>query len=316
MKALYFNDFGDNSVLRYGNIDSPQINADQLLVKTKYIGLNFADIYRRRGTYHIEKHQPYINGYEGLGEVVAVGNHVNTFKLGDKVFFVDVPFANAEYVSVPTENAINVPTNLDYKIIAAVGLQGLTADFLAHDLGKNKPGNNVFIHGISGGVGQILSQMLTSDGMNVYGTTSTPAKQSLALQQGAKKVFLRTAPWDQDYYGKFDTIYDGIGKTLEQSLSLVINKGKVIFYGMSGGNPPKIDPVKLLTQSKSLLTGDLWDYLSNASERENRSQRLFKYLKEGKIKISDPTTFPLSEGQKAYEYLESGKSTGKILLVP
>ncbi|MDV7758475.1 zinc-binding dehydrogenase [Liquorilactobacillus mali] len=316
MKALYFNDFGDNSVLRYGNIDSPQINADQLLVKTKYIGLNFADIYRHRGTYHIEKHQPYINGYEGLGEVVAVGNHVNTFKLGDKVFFVDVPFANAEYVSVPTENAINVPTNLDYKIIAAVGLQGLTADFLAHDLGKNKPGNNVFIHGISGGVGQILSQMLTSDGMNVYGITSTPAKQSLALQQGAKKVFLRTAPWDQDYYGKFDTIYDGIGKTLEQSLSLVINKGKVIFYGMSGGNPPKIDPVKLLTQSKSLLTGDLWDYLSNTSERENRSQRLFKYLKEGKIKISDPTTFPLSEGQKAYEYLESGKSTGKILLVP
>ena len=85
---------------------------------------------------------------------------------------------------------------------------------------------------------------------------------------------------------------------------------------MSGGNPPKIDPIKLLTQSKSLLTGDLWDYLTSAIERKKRSQRLFKYLKEGKIKISDPTTFPLSEGQKAYEYLESGKSTGKILLVP
>lgn len=316
MKALYFNNFGDNSVLKYGNIQSPQINAEQILVKTQFIGLNFADIYRRRGTYHIEKHHPYINGYEALGEVVAVGSHINDFKLGDTVFFVDVPFANAEYVSVPSENAIIVPENLDPKIIASVGLQGLTADFLAHDLGKNLPGNNVFIHGISGGVGQILSQMLTSDGINVYGITSTLAKQTLALQQGAVKVFLRNTPWNQNLNGKFDTIYDGVGKTLEQSLALATNKGKVIFYGMSGGNPPKIDPIKLLNQSKSILTGDLWDYLSNAIERKKRSQRLFSYFQENKIKISEPTIFSLANGQKAYEYLESGKSAGKILLKP
>ncbi len=316
MKALYFNDFGDNSVLKYGDINSPQINANQILVKTQFIGLNFADIYRRRGTYHIEKHQPYINGYEALGEVVAIGNHVNEVKLKDKVFFVDVPFANAEYVSAPSENAIRVPENLDSKVVASVGLQGLTADFLAHDLGKNMPGGNVFIHGISGGVGQILSQILTSDGMNVYGSTSTSAKQNLALNQGAVKVFLRTTPWSQSLKGKFDTIYDGVGKTLEQSLSLATNKGKVVFYGMAGGNPPKIDPLKLLVQSKSILTGDLWDYLNSADERKKRSQRLFSYFQKGKIRVSEPTIFPLSEGQKAYEYLESGKSAGKILLRP
>lgn len=299
MKALYFEDFGDSSVLTYGELPTPIIGDDDLLVKITLIGLNYADIYRRKGEYHIEKHLPYINGYEGVGTIIACGSNVEQFRKGDDILFVDVPFANAEQVLVPVENAIKIPARLDKKLVASIGLQGLTADFLAHDLGKNQPGENVFVHGISGGVGQILSQILSADGINVYGATSTVEKQQLALAQGAKKVFLRNSEWEKGYTSFFDTVYDGIGITLADSISLIKNRGKVVFFGMAGGNPPEIDFVRLFSQSKSILTGDLWDYLTSSKEREFRSERLFSYFQDEKIQISEPTIFPLAQGKKA-----------------
>lgn len=81
MKALYFETFGGSEVLQYGELPCPVINEHEVLVEVEYIGLNFADIYRRRGEYHIEKHTPYINGYEGAGVIVEVGAKVTKQKL-------------------------------------------------------------------------------------------------------------------------------------------------------------------------------------------------------------------------------------------
>lgn len=83
--------------------------------------------------------------------------------MGKNVLFVDVPFANAELVSVPSDHLIFLPQEIDLKLAASVGLQGLTADFLAHDLGQNAPNDKSFVTGISDGVGQILAQMLIAD---------------------------------------------------------------------------------------------------------------------------------------------------------
>lgn len=316
MKALYFESFGSSNVLQYGELPAPVVANKELLVQMEYIGLNYADIYRRKGNYYIEEHIPYINGYEGVGIVIELGTAVTDYKVGDKVLFVDVPFANAELVAVPEENAIRIPKSVDSQLAASIGLQGLTADFLAHDLGVNQVNDHVFVHGISGGVGQILSQMLTADGVKVYGITSTEEKQKLALNQGAEMVFLRNTGWESNYHSFFDTVYDGVGSTLLDSISLLKNRGKVVFFGMAGGTPPAIDFIKLLSQSKSILTGDLWDYLTSSDERKERSSRLFKYFEDGKIVTSPPTIYSLQEGQKAHDLLESGKSIGKILLQP
>lgn len=316
MKGLYFKDFGDSDVLRYGELDDPQINQNELLIQMKYAGLNFADIYRRRGNYHIEKHDPYINGYEGVGTIVEAGNEATNFKVGETILFVDVPFSNAELVKIPQQHAIAIPKELDLESVASIGLQGLTADFLAHDLGKNIEGDRVFIHGISGGVGQILSQMLKADGMSIYGVTSSVEKKELAMNQGANEVFLRADFWVDENKNTFDTVYDGVGVTLNQSIQLTKKKGKVVLFGMAGGNPPQVDFIDLLTNSKSILTGDLWDYLTSYEDRKERSSRLFRYFIEDKINVSKPTLFSLADGKKAHDYLESGKSAGKVLLVP
>lgn len=169
MRALYFNEFGSADVLRYGELADPTITASDVLVQTAYIGLNYADIYRRRGTYHIESHDPYINGYEGVGTVVAVGADVAHVGLGERVLFVDVPLANAELVRVPADHIIQVPDSLSNQDVASIGLQGLTADFLVHDLVQNVAGKRVLVHGISGGVGQLLAQILVAQGAEVTG---------------------------------------------------------------------------------------------------------------------------------------------------
>lgn len=301
--------------MKFGEVPTPQLELNEVLVRTDYIGLNFADIYRRRGTYLIEKSSPYIDGYEAAGTIAAVGADVSNKNIGKKVLFVDVPLANAEFVALPCEKQIDLPAEISTKTAATIGLQGLTADFLAHDLAQNFPGDQVFITGVSGGVGQLLAQILIADGVRVFGSASSAAKQHAALALGVEGVVsMRDPRWKQGLTGRFDTVFDGIGKTLNDSIELLRHRGKVVFFGMAGGNPPTVDLVDLLTHSKSILTGDLWDYLTSFSERKKRSARLFSYLAKGAIKVREPTVFPLAEGKAAHDYLESGKNIGKVLL--
>lgn len=315
MKALYFNKFGTSDVLKFGEVPTPSLKRNEVLVRTDYIGLNFADIYRRRGTYPIEKNNPYIDGYEAAGTIAAVGADVSNKNIGKKVLFVDVPLANAEFVALPREKQIDLPVDVSTKTAATIGLQRLTADFLAHDLAQNSPGDQVFITGVSGGVGRLLAQILIADGVRVFGSASSIPKQQAALALGVEGVVSTRDPyWKQGFTGQFDTVFDGVGKTLNDSIELLHPRGKVVFFGMAGGNPPTVDLADLLAHSKSILTGDLWDYLTSFSERKKRSARLFSYLAKGTIKVCEPTVFPLAEGKAAHDYLESGKNIGKVLL--
>ena len=85
---------------------------------------------------------------------------------------------------------------------------------------------------------------------------------------------------------------------------------------MAGGDPDPIDPRMLMDTSKTLTGGDLWNVLTSHEERVVRSNELFRWMEEEKLKVSAPTTFALHDGQEAHRYLESRKSTGKILLIP
>lgn len=85
---------------------------------------------------------------------------------------------------------------------------------------------------------------------------------------------------------------------------------------MAAGRPSQVDFIDLLAHSKSILTGDLWDFLTSFEARKTRSERLFHYFLQGKIKTTEPQVFSLADGKIAHDFLESGQSTGKILLKP
>lgn len=318
MKALTFSKFGGPDVLEYIDVPMPRMKASTVLVRMKAIGLNYADIYRRKGNYHLEGKPPFIAGYEGAG--VIVKSNIATYKIGDAVAFADVEFANAEFVCVPEENIIPLSHGADFTLAASVLLQGLTAQYLANDSHVVKTGETVLIHAASGGVGQILTQICKFKGAEVIGLTRDAAKRQIISDNGADYSVILDDNWPEQVneitnMKGVDVVYDSVGSTLMDSFAVTKDCGHVVFFGMSGGDPNPIDPRMLMDTSKTLSGGDLWSYLTSAKERCARANQLFSWIANGHIKIKDPVIFNLSEGQQAHEFLESGKSSGKVLLV-
>lgn len=316
MKALTFSTFGGPEVLQYIDIPEPELKQGELLVQMKAIGLNYADVYRRQGNYHLKGSPPFIAGYEGAG-VIVNANGADRFKIGDRICFADVPFANAELVAVPVTHAIPLSNSISFETAAAVMLQGLTAQYLVQDSYEVKKNDTVLIHACAGGVGTLLVQICKMKGAKVIGLTSSEQKRNTALANGCDQVFLYSEDWVQLCKQEIiSVVYESVGSTIVQSFETVKETGAVVFYGFAGGNPPHIDPRMLMDGSKKLIGGDLWSYLTSKEERINRSSLLFDWITSGKINIAAPTVFALKDGRKAHELLESRKSTGKIVLIP
>jgi NADPH:quinone reductase len=319
MKALTLSTFGSSDVLEYREISAPELKAGEILVEMRTIGLNFADVMRRNGVYPMRGNAPYINGFEGAGIVKDPNNH-SGFKPGDRVAFADVPFANAELVAVPYENAIPLPDEISFETAASIMLQGLTAHFLTADSHKIKPGETALIHAAAGGVGQLLIQVCKILGAKVIGLTSSKDKREVALSLGADAVFL----YDDDWKAKVleicpngvDVVYESVGTTMETSIAVTKILGQIVLFGLAGGKLELGNPLWIIAHSKTITGGDLWNYLTSREERVRRSAQFFEWVIAGKIKVAPPTIFRLSEGKKAHDLMEGRHSTGKILMVP
>jgi NADPH2:quinone reductase len=321
MKALCFDRFGAADVLEYRDLPDPRPGAGELLVRTSAIGLNFADVYRRQGNYHLRGSPPWVLGYEGAGVIEALGDGVSGFAIGDRVGFADVPFANAELVVVPEERAIPLPASISFETAAAILLQGLTAHYLTQDSHDVLLGETVLVHAAAGGVGLLLTQMVSALGGRVLALTSSATKGEAAYEAGAESVALYSEDWviaALRFSGGLgvDVVYDSVGSTLEDSFLATRTGGHVVFYGMAGGDPKPVDPRMLMDTSKTLTGGDLWNVLTSAQERRSRAHQLFDWLEAGQLTLSPPTLFPLAKGADAHRLLESRRSTGKILLIP
>ncbi|MFC4455347.1 quinone oxidoreductase [Deinococcus sonorensis] len=319
MKALTFSSFGGPEVLEYREVADPVLQPGEVLVRTHAIGLNFADVYRRQGRYHLSGTPPYIAGYEAAG-TVEFAPAGSPFRVGDRVAFADSPFANAERVAVPEERLIPLPDDVPFDTAAALLLQGLTAQFLTRDSHPVQAGEAVLVHAAAGGVGLLLVQLARDLGARVLGVTSSEAKAALALEAGAAQVAL----YDHDWVGAarafapggVDAAFDSVGSTLPRSLDAVRIGGRVVFYGMAGGDPPLVDPRVLMDTSKTLTGGDLWNVLRSAPDRRTRAAELFERVRRGALHVRIAGRFPLADGAQAHRLLESRASSGKVLLVP
>lgn len=321
MKALCFRQFGGPEVLRIEEVPDPALTEGHALVRMKAIGLNFADVYRRRGNYHLQGEPPYIAGYEGAGIVEAVEGS-SGLRVGDRVAFADSPFANAEIVRVPLDRLIPLPEDIDFETAAALLLQGLTAQYLTRDSHALGAGETALVHAAAGGVGLLLSQIARLRGARVLGLTSSEEKRAAALDASADAVALYDEDWvaitrrfGADQAG-VDVAYDAVGATLLQSLRAVRTGGHVVFYGMAGGDPAPVDPRVLMDESKSLTGGDLWNVLRTREDRVSRAGELFGWVREGRLRVRVAGRFSLAEGAQAHAFLESRAAIGKVLLIP
>ncbi len=319
MKALTLSSFGNSDVLEYQEVNDPALQGTEILVEMKTIGLNFADLMRRNGVYPMRGKAPYINGFEGAGIVKDNNGHAE-FRTGDRVAFADVPFANADLVAAPFDNLIPLPDEISFETAASIMLQGLTAHFLTSDSHRIKKGETVLIHAAAGGVGQLLIQVCKILGAKVIGLASSESKKQIALSLGADTVFLYSQEWETKVLeicpNGVDVVYESIGTTMESSLAVTRILGQVVFFGMAGGKLELGNPLWIIAYSKTIIGGDLWNYLTSREQRLRRAKIFFDWIIDGKIKISAPTVFKLSEGKKAHDFMEGRHSTGKVLMIP
>ena len=172
MHALVFHGFGGADVLRFEPVPDPVPGPAQALVRMRAIGVNFADVYRRKGNYHLAGTPPWILGYEGAGEVVAAPAG-SGLQPGQRVGFADSPFANAELCAVDVDRLIPLPDDIAFDTAAASLLQGLTAQYLCRDSYAVRAGDWAVVHAAAGGVGLLLVQILRHLGARVVGIAST-----------------------------------------------------------------------------------------------------------------------------------------------
>jgi len=316
MKALYFRRFGGPDVLEYGDVAEPPLPENGAIVRLRAIGLNFADVYRRRGNYHLAGLPPYIAGYEGAGVVEEKGPQSPSWlQPGLRVAFADSPFANAELAAVDASRLIPLPDDIDDETAAAVLLQGLTAQYLVRDSKQVRAGERVVVHAAAGGVGLLLVQILKIIGAYVIALVSSEEKAAAARDAGADEVGVYARDWPAISQNA-DVIYDSVGTTLDASIDAVRNGGTVVFYGMSGGDPAAVDPRRLMDGSKTLTGGDLWNVLTSHEERVRRANELFAWIRSGQLRVRIAKRFSLAEGSQAHAFLESRGSIGKVLLIP
>lgn len=321
MKAISFTQTGSAEVLRWTDLPDPTPGPEEVIVRIEAVGVNFADIYRRRGEYPSEPPSPFVLGHEGAGVIHAVGNEVKNFSIGDRVAFAHVPRSNAELVKAPAWKVIPLPADISFETAASILLQGLTAHYLTHDSYKVRPGDKVLVHSASGGVGLLLLQITKALGAQTVGTVSSAGKVPVAKSAGADHVVVRGAgDWKRSVlewsHGQgVMAAYDAIGSTLEETLSVVRPHGTTVYFGWAGGKPPKIDPAILMDDSKSLVGGELWSHIATNEALKNRSEQLFSWLREGVITTNISKRYHMSQAARAHQDLESGTTTGKILLV-
>ena len=321
MHALTFSSFGGPDVLEWIDLPDPVAAPGVAIVRTVAIGLNFADIYRRQGRYHLAGSPPWIAGYEAAGTIAALhpDDAAGDWRIGQRVAFADSAYANAELVAVPLDKLIRLPEYVAFDTVAAVLLQGLTAQFLSADSYAIHAGDSVLIHAAGGGVGLLLTQLATARGATVIALASSKDKRAAALQAGAQGAIDSGEGWVERIRAALpdgaDVVYDSIGRTLPDSLALARTGGTVVFYGMAAGDPDPVDPRLLMDRSLSLVGGDLWNVLTSARARQSRADLLFAAIRDGKLQVPIAARFALSDGARAHALLEGRGVSGKVLLI-
>ncbi|MEO7251312.1 MAG: zinc-binding dehydrogenase [Arenimonas sp.] len=322
MHSLTFSRFGSPDVLEWTALPDPLPAPGVAVVRTRAIGLNFADIYRRQGRYHLAGSPPWIAGYEAAGEIAGLHpeDANGRFRIGQRVAFADSPFANAELVAAKLSHLIALPDDIGFDTAAALLLQGLTAQFLLEDSHAVRAGERLLVHAAGGGVGLLLLQLARAKGAETIALASSSEKRQAALAAGAAHVIDSGEGWVERVRALaplgVDVVYDSIGRTLGESLALARTGGTVVFYGMAAGDPDPVDPRVLMDRSLTLVGGDLWNVLISSKARQQRADRLFEAVREGRLQVQISARVALRDGAQAHALLEGRGTAGKVLLIP
>lgn len=323
---------GEPEVLQLQDVPEPKIQKDtQILVRLHAAGINPIDTkLRKRGTFYPDQ-MPAILGCDGAGVVEAVGSGVQLFRVGDEVYFCDGGLGKpgtgnyAEFTVVDERFVAPKPKSLSFAEAAATPLVLITAWESLYDRGRLEAGQNVLIHAGAGGVGHVAIQLAKLKGAQVCTTIGSQEKARLVRQLGADHaIFYKQTDFVKaalDWTGGegVDLAFDTVGdKTFYDTVPAVRVYGDLVTIlepDPSQGNLKTARSRNLRINLELMLTPMLQGLVAAQQHQAEILKQCRRWIDEGKLKIHLSETYPLKDAAAAHQAIESGSTTGKVVLV-
>ena len=313
--------YGGPEELEALDATAPPPRPGEVRIRQRAIGVNFLDIYLRRGWIPGMLPLPGVPGMEAAGTVIDVGDDTGGLLPGDRVAYLcPEPGAYRSVRTVPARHVLRLPAGVDEETAAALLLKGLTADYLLRDLGRVGPGTRLLVHAAAGGVGSLVCAWAKHLGATVVGTVSSEAKARIARERGCEHVIVasdyRFAAAMRAHCGGADVIVDGLGAAaLEENLAAADRRCHWISLGQASGPLPPLDADRLVMKSMTFSRPVVFDFVATPAELQERAARLWAALAAGVLPRPAPERFALDAAGLAHQRLESRESTGALVLV-
>jgi len=295
-----------------------------VLVKVYAAGLNRADLLQAAGFYPPPAgYSPNIPGLEFAGEIAAIGDKVETWKIGDRVFGITAGEAQAEFVIAEEAEIAAIPDSLSFVEAAAVPESFMTAYDAIFSQGRLREGETVLIHAVGSGVGLAGLQLAKAAGAIVIGTSRTQDKLDRCLAFGLDHAMMTDGSDFADATNRAtgrrgaDVILDLVGgKYFDQNLDSLAIQGRLMLIGLTSGRSSEFDLGKAL-KKRATIIGTTMRARSRDEKAEVTkvfSERVVPMLASGKVRPIIDRVFPADDVQNAYRYLASNTSFGKVVL--
>lgn len=340
MKAVLFREHGGPEVLEYTDFSTPQPGPGQVLVRLRAAALNRVDVLVRRGWPGIRLELPHINGADGAGEVIALGEGVRDLQVGQPVVInanlgcgecdfclqgrdnlcrnwhllgETVRGTYAEYIALPERQLHVLPQGFDPHVAAAAALVYQTAWHSLIVRGELKPGETVVVVGAGGGVNTASLQIAKYQGARVIVIGSNEEKLEKARLLGADVLIDRSREpdWSKAVFlatekRGAEVVVDNVGTTFPLSMRCLGKGGRLLTVGNSGGPKFEIDNRYIFAKHLSILGSTM----SSLAE----FHKVMDLVVAGELRPVIDRTYPLEEAAAAQKQLESGGQFGKITL--
>ncbi|MFG1248942.1 quinone oxidoreductase family protein [Xanthobacter flavus] len=316
--------YGAADALFLQEVELPPPGAGEVLVRQHAVGINFIDIYHRRGVFPIPR-LPGAIGVEAAGVVEAVGPGVTRLRAGDRVAYAGPPVGSYASARVLPEAAlVKLPEAISFEAAAALMLQGMTAHMLFTRVRRVAAGDTVLVHAAAGGLGLLLVQWATALGARVIGTVGSPEKAELALRAGCSDIILYK---QQDFAPEtrrltngagVDVVYEGLGgDVLLKSLDCLKPFGLAVNLGQVGEPLGAVELARLGPQrSLTVAVPGVFAHLRTLPDLQAGADEMFAMVTSGAVAPTVGLSLPLADAGEAHRRLEAGTTTGSLILIP
>lgn len=330
MKAAYIQATGPADNLIYGDLPTPEPVGRQVLVKVGAVSVNPIDTYIRNGANYWELPKPFIVGCDLAGTVVAKGPDARRFQVGDRVWGSNQGLMGrqgtfAEFCAVDEEWLYPTPPSVSDESVAACALVGITAHLGLFREAKLQPGETIFVHGGTGGVGSMVVQMAKATGARVLTTAGSPEKAERCRQLGADEVIQYKTEEVPAAVKQFapqgvNVVWETLREPdFDKLVSYLAERGRLVLMAGRDARPPF--PVGPFYVKGCSLHGFVM-FKATADEQRTCATDINRWLSEGRLQAQIGCRLPLSEAAQAHRLQEqntlqkSGTLSGKIVLSP